>query len=54
MHGRSLMVLVHRNMEEHFNVNFNVNFDILLEQSNCASVGLIKKNLLVSRCTVRL
>ena len=25
------------------NVNFNVNFDILLELSNCASVGQIKR-----------
>jgi len=35
-------------MQEHFNENFNVNFDILLEQSNCASVGH-KKDLRVDQ-----
>ena len=30
-------------IQEHFNVNFSVDWDILLEQSNCASVGLNKR-----------
>ena len=34
-----MMVVLDRNMQEHFNVNFNVNFNILLGIFNCASVG---------------
>ena len=31
--------VLHRNMQELFNVNFNANFKLFLSLSNCASVG---------------
>jgi len=38
-----MMVVKPKHVGEHFNVNFHVNFDILLEQSNFASVGYNKR-----------